>query len=74
VNLTPNHLRGLHREKLEEGLAPRMVQLIHTTLHKALKQAVADGLVLRNVAGVARAPRPAKKETKPLTPSRPALS
>jgi integrase len=67
-NLTPTHLRGLYRERLEAGLAPRMVQLIHTTLHKALKEAAADGLVPRNVAGLVRAPRPAGQETNPLTP------
>lgn len=49
-NLTPAHLRGLYRERLESGLAARMVQLIHVTLHKALKQAVTDGLLARNVA------------------------
>jgi integrase len=31
--LTPVHVRGLYRERLEAGLAPRMVQLVHTTLH-----------------------------------------
>jgi integrase len=67
-NLTPTHLRGLYRERLEAGLAPRMVQLIHTTLHKALKEATADGLVPRNVAGLVRAPRPAGQETNPLPP------
>jgi integrase len=66
--LTPAHLRGLYRDRLEAGLAPRMVQLVHTTLHKALKQAVADGLVPRNVAGAVKAPQPPGKETKPLAP------
>src|SRR5829696_9074947 len=48
-NLTPAHVRGLYQEKLTEGLAPRTVQNVHATLHKALKQAVADGLIPRNV-------------------------
>ena len=43
-NLTPAHVRGLYREKLDAGFAPRTVQYVHITLHKALKQAVADGL------------------------------
>jgi integrase len=64
--LTPVHVRGLYRERLEAGLAPRMVQLVHTTLHKALKQAVADSLVPRNVTEAVRSPRPVKKEMKPL--------
>lgn len=29
------HARSLYREKLECGLAPRMVQLVHVVLHKA---------------------------------------
>jgi len=43
-SLTPAHLRGLYREKQDSGLAPRTVQYIHVTLHKALKQAVMDRL------------------------------
>jgi len=49
-NLTPAHVRGLYREKLQTGLSPRTVQYIHVTLHKALKQAVQDGLIPRNEA------------------------
>jgi integrase len=60
-------VRGLYRERLEAGLAPRMVQLVHVTLHKALKQAVMDGLIPRNVTEAVKAPRPEKKEIKPLS-------
>ncbi len=66
-NLTPTHVRGLYRERLESGLAPRMVQLIHTTLHKALKQAVADGLIPRNVTETVKAPQVSRKEFTPLS-------
>jgi integrase len=66
--LTPAHIRGLYREKLDAGLSPRTVQYIHTTLHKALKDAVGDGLIPRNVTEAVRAPRPAKKEVRPLSP------
>jgi integrase len=66
--LTPAHLRGLYRRKLEAGLAPRTVNYIHQTLHKALRQAVADGLVPRNVAVFVKAPRPAKREMRYLDP------
>jgi hypothetical protein len=34
--LTAAHARGLYREKLDSGLAPRTVQYIHTTLHHAI--------------------------------------
>jgi integrase len=66
--LTPAHVRSLHREKLEDGLAPATVRKIHSTLHKALSQAVADSLIPRNAADV-KAPRPAPEEMRPLSES-----
>jgi integrase len=39
---------------------------VHATLHKALKQAVADGLIPCNVTDAVKAPRPVKKEIRPL--------
>jgi integrase len=65
-SLTPVHVRGLHREKLDAGLAPATVRKIHSTLHKALSQAVHDGLIPRNAADV-KAPRPAPEEMRPLS-------
>jgi integrase len=67
-SITPAHARSLYREKLDSGLSPRTVQYIHVTLHKALKQAVLDGLIPRNVADAVKAPLAHKKEVKPLTP------
>ena len=64
--LTPAHVRGLHREKLDSGLASATVRKIHSTLHKALSQAVSDGLIPRNAADV-KAPRPAPEEMRPLS-------
>jgi integrase len=66
--LTSTHVRGLYREKLDGGLAPRTVRYIHTTLHKALKDSVADGLIPRNVTEGIRAPKPKKKEVNALSP------
>jgi integrase len=65
-NVTPPHVRGLLAEKLESGLASATVRKIHSTLHKALSQAVADGLIPRNAADV-KAPRPTPKEMRPLS-------
>src|SRR5215212_11570586 len=65
--LSPTHVRGLYREKLDAGLSRRTVQYIHTTLHKALKDAVWDGLIPRNLAEGIRPPRPIKKEITPLS-------
>jgi integrase len=42
------------------------VRKIHSTLHKALSQAVSDGLIPRNAADV-QAPRPAPEEKRPLS-------
>jgi integrase len=66
--LTPAHVRGLYREKLEAGSSARTVRYIHTTLHKALKQAVMDGLIPRNVTESVKPPRPTREEMCPLTP------
>jgi integrase len=59
--------QAVYGRKLEAGLSPRTVQIIHATLHKALKQAVAWTLVPRNVAEAATPPRPVRKEITPLT-------
>src|SRR5215217_5228934 len=69
VSLTPGHVRAFYRKKLDSGLAPRTVQYLHVTLHKALKQAVLDGLIPRNVTEAVKTPQPEKKEIKPLSPA-----
>ena len=66
--ITPTHLRGLYRDKLDSGLSPRTVQYIHVTIHKALKQALNDGLVPRNVAEAVKPPQVRREEIEPLTP------
>ena len=67
-DLSPAHVRGLYREKLDASLSPRTVQYVHVTLHKALKDAVSDGLIARNVTEGVKAPRPKKKEVNALSP------
>ena len=66
-NLTPAHVRGLYREKLDAGLSPRTVQYVHVTLHKALKQAIADGLIPRNATEAVKPPQVRREEMRPLT-------
>jgi integrase len=66
--LTPAHVRGLYREKLDGGLSPRTVHYAHVTLNKALKQAVSDGLIPRNVCEAVKPARPQKREIAPLSP------
>lgn len=65
--LTPMEVQTLYRERLDSGLSPRTVQIIHTTLHKALKQAVRWRLVPRNVCGDVDPPHAPRKEVQPLS-------
>ena len=65
--LTPDHVRGLYREKLDSGLAPRSVLHIHRTLSKALKQATDDGLIPRNVTEAVKPPQARREEMQPLS-------
>lgn len=63
--LTPGHVRGLYREKLDAGLVPRTVLHIHRTLSKALKQATDDGLIPRNAAASVSRLDPAARRCSP---------
>jgi integrase len=67
-NLTPAHVRSFYRHRLDAGLAPATVHKMHVVLHKALDQAVSDGLVPRNVAKGVKVPQTKKKEIQPLMP------
>src|SRR5215210_5377798 len=60
-------VQSVYGRKLEGGLSPRSVEIIHATLHKALKQAVGWTLIPRNVAEAVTPPRPVRKEIKPLS-------
>ena len=65
-DLSPVHVRGLYREKLDSGLSAATVRKIHSILRKALKQAVMDGLIPRNVCEAVRPPKVERKEITPL--------
>ena len=60
--LNAMQVQAAYRQKLEEGLSPRTVEIVHATLYKALKQAVRWLLVPRNVAEAATPPRQARPE------------
>jgi integrase len=66
AKLTPAHVRSLHRDKLDSGLAPRTVLHIHRAFNKALKQAAADGLIPRNPVAPVKPPQPRREEIRPL--------
>ena len=65
--LTPPHVRALYRSKLEAGLAPRTVQYIHAVLNRALKAAVNDSLIPRNVCKEVGSPKVQREEMQYLT-------
>lgn len=67
-DIKPEQVRHHYRKKLDSGLSNRTVQLVHTTLRKALQQAVSDGILPRNVCEAVKAPRRVKKEMRTLTP------
>jgi integrase len=49
-DLNPSQIRWFYRDRLDSGLSPATVHKQHVVLHKALKAAVADGLIPRNAA------------------------
>jgi integrase len=68
-DLAPAQVQALYRRKLDGGLSPKTVKYVHTTLHRALKQAVRWGLVPRNVAAAVHPPRARPPEVTPLSPA-----
>ncbi len=73
-DLRPEHLQRFYLERLEGGakrrkggLSPRTVAYMHAVLHQALKQAVREGLLVRNVAEAVNPPRQPRHEIHPPT-------
>jgi len=62
VELKPQHLQRLYADKLSSGLSGRTVQIIHVTLHKAFKNAVKTGLLIRNVVDAVDSPKIQRRE------------
>jgi integrase len=65
-NLAPDHVQYFYQSKLDAGLAPGTVRLMHGILHKALEQAVRWGVVPRNVCKATTPPKPNPEEIHPL--------
>jgi integrase len=61
-NLTPAHMRSFYGEKSRSGLSAATVKKMHVVLHRALSQAVTDGLIPRNAAHGVRTPRVGDRE------------
>jgi integrase len=65
--LTPPMIQTAYAHLSAQGLAPRTVLQTHTTLHRALQQAVRWGILVRNPASVVDRPRPNRIEMSTLT-------
>lgn len=61
-------VQRLLNERLASGLSPRTVQIIHTVLHAALRQAAMEGIVSRNVCDYVRKPKVKRREMRVLSP------
>ncbi len=67
--LTPVHVQALYSEMERDGIGPNPRRLAHAVLHRALKQALKWGLVVRNVCDAVEPPRVPKSEITPLDTS-----
>jgi len=65
--LEPTHVQALINAKLKEGLSPKTVHYMYSTLRNALNQAVRWEYVTRNVAAVVGGPRMERYEIQPFT-------
>lgn len=68
VDLAPEHVKRLRDHIARKGKSPRWIQSVMTTLRMALRQAVRDGLVPRNVADGVRPPRQVRKRVTATSP------
>ncbi len=66
AKLTPAHVQGLYAEMERSKASPRLRQLTHAVLRRALNQAVKWGTVPRNVCDAVDPPRVSRKEIRPL--------
>jgi integrase len=65
-DLNPAQVRWFYRDRLDSGLSPASVHKLQVVLHKALKAAVSDGLIPRNVAAGLKLPKLSREEIDPL--------
>src|SRR5579859_1485973 len=66
-SLTPQHVKNLKAKKMKEELSSTTVATILIVLHKALSDAVREGLIARNVCDAVSLPRKQHKELQLLT-------
>ena len=64
AKLSALDVQRLYADRLAAGLSPTTVHQLHNVLHRALKQAIRWGLLVRNPTEAVDAPRPANPECK----------
>lgn len=62
--LTVEHVQNFINKKIEEGLSPRTIRYMNTILHGALKQAIRNGMISKNVSEAVVLPEKEHKERK----------
>lgn len=67
TKVTPQEVQSLLNQKGKEDLSPRTVAYIRAVLRIALNRAMRWGMVSRNVAALATAPKQVRHEVQPLT-------
>lgn len=67
TKLMPLHVAGLYSAMEADGKSARLRQMVHATIHRALKVAMKWGLVPRNVSDAVDRPQTRKIEIQPLT-------
>jgi len=67
VKLTPAKIRSMHTQIVSAGRSTRTAEIAHRILSKALKDAVREGLLTKNIAENVPAPKVLSKERGALT-------
>lgn len=65
--LRSQRIQALYASKLEQGLSPRTVQLLHVCLHKSLSNAVKTGILVHNPMDAVDTPKVERHEMKTMT-------
>ena len=75
TDIRPDNIQKFYNDKLENGrvdgeggLSPKTIKNIHNMLHKALQQALENGLINKNPSDFVSTPKITKKEMRVLSP------
>lgn len=65
--LRPDQIQTLYTVKIDAGVSPTTVRMIHAVLHRALNQALKWGIIGRNPSDAVDRPKPSRKEMQTLS-------